>query len=297
MLTPERALIQGQRRGIFRRGRAPIPRRGVEAPVYRSPSTTRGPGSLRGKVMRLLPIFLLLLPWVARSQVVNIENQRFEDDTSRWAAQFGFRLNVVENTQRSTDLGLNGGVQFMEGLHRAFLISDFYLTRVEDNAFTNTGFQHLRYQRRWRGPLFQEAYTQVQYNKPLRIDIRWLMGGGIRLEYQKEENLRLAAGTSILYEYEADHVNELVYNDIRSSNYLSVSFKVEPHVMLSGILYFQPVIADASDQRLTLEAQLRIRASRRYAFDTRLALQRDTKTAPDVPELNYRWSNVFTFLL
>jgi hypothetical protein len=155
----------------------------------------------------------------------------------------------------------------------------------------------VRYQRAWRGPFFLEGYTQIQYNKPLRIDLRWLTGGGLRAEFQKEEVVRFAAGTSIMYETEADHVNDLTYNDIRSSNYLSVSLKLEPHVLISGILYYQPVIGDASDQRLTLEAQLRIRASRRFAFDTRITLQRDTKTAPEVPELNYRWGNVFTFIL
>ncbi len=247
--------------------------------------------------MKFLASFLILLPMAGWSQVVNIENQRFEDDTTRWAAQFGFRFNVVENTQRSTDLGLNGGLQFMEGIHRAFFITDFSLNKVEENAFTNTGFQHLRYQRSWRGPLFLEGFTQVQYNKPLRIDLRWLTGGGLRAEFQQEEEWRFAAGTAIMYETESDRVNDLIYNDIRSSNYLSVSLKVEPHVLVTGILYYQPVIGDASDQRLTLEAQLRIRASRRFAFDTRITLQRDTKTAPEVPELNYRWSNVFTFIL
>ena len=247
--------------------------------------------------MRAIALIACLLPLLVVAQVVNIENKRFEDDTSRWAAQAGFRFNVVENTQRSTELGAHGGVQFIEGIHRAFFITDINLNKVEDNAFNNTGFQHLRYQRTWRGPLSWEAYTQLQYNRPLRIDVRWATGAGARLVAWRTEVLRVAMGTSLLFEHEVDRVNDLRYNDIRSSNYLSVAWKLEPSLQVTGVVYYQPVVFDASDQRIAVEGQLRVRASRRFAFDTRLNLQQDTKMAPGVPELNYRWQNVFTFLL
>jgi hypothetical protein len=241
----------------------------------------------------------LLLAFVGHalhSQVVNIENKRFQDDTSRWAANAGFRFTVVENTQRSVNFGLNGGVQFIEGVHRAFFITDFTLNKVETNAFTNTGFQHLRYQRAWRGPLSWEAYTQLQYNKPLRIDVRWVTGVGPRAVVRDAEQLRLSLGTSLMYEHEVDRVNDLRYNDMRLSNYMSAGWKLDPTLQLTAILYYQPLIGDASDHRIALEAQLRIRATRRFALDTRINLQKDTKMAPGVPELNYRWENFFSFL-
>ncbi|MCW5900113.1 MAG: DUF481 domain-containing protein [Flavobacteriales bacterium] len=243
-----------------------------------------------------LPLLLALLPLTATAQVVNIENKRFEDDTSRWAAHASLRFNVVENTQRSTELGANGGLQFIHGIHRAFVITDFNLNKVEDNAFTNTGFQHLRYQRAWRGPVHWEAYTQLQYNKPLRIDVRWVTGAGPRIVVRNTDAMRLALGSSLMFEHEVDRVNELRYNDLRLSHYLSTSFKLEPHTQFTAILYYQPLIGDISDHRVALEAQLRFRVTRRWAFDTRLNLQQDTKMAPGVPGLNYRWTNAFTFL-
>lgn len=122
----------------------------------------------------------LLLAGRIHGQVVNIENKRFANDTARWSAQASFRYSVTENTQRSVALGANGGVQYIEKVHRAFFITDFTVDRVERNAFRNTGFQHLRYNYAWRGPWVGEAFTQLQYNKPLRIDSRWMMGLGPR---------------------------------------------------------------------------------------------------------------------
>jgi hypothetical protein len=231
------------------------------------------------------------------AQVVNIENKRLANDTSTWAAQAGFRFNMVQNTQRSFDLGGYGAVQYNRDIHRFFFVTDFNLNKVEENAFTNTGFQHFRYQRAWRGPVHWEGYMQLQYNKPLRIDVRWVTGAGPRVLVKQKDDLRVALGTSIMYEHEADRVNELYYNDIRSSNYVSAAFKIEPGLQLTAILYYQPLIGDASDQRVALEAQLRIKATRRFAFDTRINLQNDTKMAPGVPNLNYVWQNTFSVVL
>lgn len=240
---------------------------------------------------------LVLLCHTGSSQVVNIENKRLANDTSQWAAQAGFRFNMVQNTQRSLDLGGYGAVQYIRDIHRFFFVTDFNLNKVEENAFTNTGFQHARYQRAWRGRVHWEGYTQFQYNKPLRIDVRWVTGGGPRVLVRQRDDLRVAVGTSIMYEHEADRVNELYYNDIRSSNYVSAAFKVEPNLQLTTILYYQPLIGDASDQRVALEAQLRIKATRRFAFDTRINMQNDTKMAPGVPNLNYLWQNTFSVVL
>lgn len=244
----------------------------------------------------LVAVLLSYLSLTSVAQVVNIENKRFDNDTARWSAQAGFRFNVVENTQRSLDLGLNGGVQFIHDIHRVFLVTDFTLNKVERNDFTNTGFQHVRYQRQWRGPFSWEGYTQMQYNKPLRIDLRWVTGAGMRAVVRNADDLRLALGSSVMYEHEVDRVNELRYNDIRSSNYVSAAWKLEPHVQVTTIFYYQPLIGDASDHRMAVEAQLRLRVNRRFAFDSRMNLQKDTKMAPGVPELNYRWSNVFSFV-
>lgn len=232
---------------------------------------------------------------MALGQVVNIENKRFANDTSRWAANAGFRFLVVENTQRSTELGAKGGLQFIHQAHRAFFITDFSLSRVEANAFTNTGFQHLRYQRALLGPFSGEGYMQLQYNKPLRIDAQFMVGAGPRCVVRDADDLRLALGTSVLYEHEVDRVNRLRYDDVRSSSYLSIGFKVEPQLQLTSVYYFQPRLGDIRDHRMMLEGQVLVRATRRFAMETRLNLQKDTKVAPGVPRISYRWENGFLF--
>lgn len=126
-------------------------------------------------------IFILLLGEVAHAQVVNIEGRRFMNDTVPWTGFANLRFNVAESGQRSLNLGLNGAVQYMEGRDRYMFITDLAFSQVEDNDFLNTGFQHLRYNYRkdslWTG----EAFTQAQYNKPLRLDLRLMLGRALAL--------------------------------------------------------------------------------------------------------------------
>lgn len=233
---------------------------------------------------------------VALGQVVNIESKRFADDTMKWSAQAGVKFNVAENTQRSISLGLNGSVRYVQDIHRVFFISDLSLDRVEENAYQNTGFQHVRYNRHLSGRWHGEAFTQLQYNKPLRIDERWLLGAGPRYVFHRSEDLRAALGTALMAEYEVDRVNDLYYSDLRSSSYVSLGWNMENNVQFTLILYYQPKVGEINDHRIAIESQLRIRATRRIAFDTRFNMQRDTRMAPGIPELNYRWENVLSFL-
>jgi putative salt-induced outer membrane protein YdiY len=246
---------------------------------------------------RLILLALLLASGtLLRAQVVNIENKRFANDTSRWSGQGSFKFSVTENTQRSMSLGANGGVQYIRDRHRAFFVTDFTVDRVEANAFRNTGFQHLRYNRVLRGVLIAETFAQLQYNKPLRIDERWLLGLGPRAVLRNSDDLRIVLGTALMLEYEVDRVNELYYFDMRNSSYVSAAFKIEPHLQYTLILYYQPKIGEISDTRVSIESQLRLRATRRFAFDIRMNLQHDSRPAPGIPTLNYRWENAFTFV-
>jgi hypothetical protein len=237
-----------------------------------------------------------LLPLLLKAQIVNIENKRFANDTSTWSGNVSARYSVAENTQRSISLGLNCGVQYVRAIHRLFFVSDLSLDRVEANAFQNTGFQHVRYNRIVKGPWSAEVFAQVQYNKPLRIDERWLLGAGPRYVVRRTEDLRVALGSSIMLEYEADRLHELYYFNGRSSSYVSFAWKHDPQLQTTAILYYQPRIDLVRDHRIAIEAQIRLRASRHFALETKLNLQRDTRPAPGIPELNYTWMNALTFL-
>lgn len=239
----------------------------------------------------LLPL-CLSLSQVLSAQVVNIEGRRFMNDTVPWAGIVDLRFNITENTQRSMAFGLAGAVQHVRGRHRYFLVNDVATSRVESNAFLNTGFQHLRYGYAWLERWTGEAFIQTQYNKPLRLDLRTTWGAGPRLRVVNEEDLRVHLGTTVMLEYERVTSGPSFVHG-RSSSYAAATLRFNALVSLTTVAYYQPKLFDASDHRIALEAGLMLALSSRYTVESRLNLLRDTGQPEGVPGFTYTWNNRF----
>ncbi len=248
--------------------------------------------------MSALRSTLLLLALSAglwtRAQVVNIEGRRFANDTVPWTGFVNFRYNIAENTQRSVNFGLNGAVQHVRGKHTFFFINDLAVSRVETNEFLNTGFQHLRYNynrdRRWTG----EAFAQTQYNKPLQLDLRVTIGAGPRLRVLTNDRFKWHVGTSVMCEYEVTTRREKTFYG-RSNTYSAATARFTDNLSLTGVVYYQPKLFDATDHRVMIEAGLQILATKRLTYESRLNLLKDTEQPPGVPNLSYTWQNMFGY--
>jgi hypothetical protein len=230
----------------------------------------------------------------ASAQVVNIEGRRFLNDSVPWTGYANFRFNVAENGQRSMTLGLNGAIQYIDGRDRWFFINDLAFSQVEDNEFLNTGYQHLRYNLHHDSLWTGEAYAQAQYNKPLKLDLRLMVGAGPRLKALATNTVKVNVGTSLFLEREAI-TNGPVSLAVRNSTYISGTLNLTTQTSLTSVVYYQPKLFDASDQRVLLEAGLLIRVTSRFTLESRMNLLRDTTPPEGVNELNYSWNNMFGF--
>lgn len=228
------------------------------------------------------------------AQVVNIEGRRFLNDTVPWTGFVNFRFHVAESGQRSLNMGLGGAVQFIDGRDRWFFINDLSFSQVEDNEFRNTGYQHLRYNLHHDSLWTGEAYAQAQYNKPLRLDLRLMLGAGPRLRMLHTKRVQLNAGSSLLIEREVI-TNGPVEVVGRNSTYVVGTVNISSLTSLTTVVYYQPKLFDASDQRILVEAGLLINITSRLTVESRLNLLRDTAPPEGVNALNYSWNNLFGY--
>ncbi|MBS1569192.1 MAG: DUF481 domain-containing protein [Bacteroidetes bacterium] len=236
----------------------------------------------------------VLLPAGLVAQVVNIEGRRFGNDTVPWQGYANFRFNVSESGQRSLNLGLNGGLQFIDGRDRWFFINDLAFSQVEANEFLNTGFQHLRYNYRadslWTG----EAFAQAQYNKPLQLNLRMTVGAGPRFSALNSEKWRVHIGTALMLEKEYDTDGTQLFQG-RNSSYAAATFKFSAVASLTTVVYYQPKIFDASDNRVSIESGLLINVTKRMTLEGRLNLLKDSNPPHGVQPLIYSWNNLFGY--
>ncbi|MEO8732962.1 MAG: DUF481 domain-containing protein, partial [Flavobacteriales bacterium] len=164
----------------------------------------------------------------------------------------------------------------------------------ETNSFLNTGFQHLRYNYRYDSLWTGEAFVQTQYNKPLRLDFRIMVGAGPRLTAVHSKQFKLNLGTSLMFENE--HVtNGPTFSEGRSSTYVSSTVNFNVIASLTVVVYYRPKLFDASDHRISLESGLLLNITKRMTFESRLNLLKDTAQPEGVPSLSYSWNNLFGF--
>ncbi len=229
-----------------------------------------------------------------RAQVVNVEGRRFMNDTVPWTGFVNFRFNVAESGQRSLSLGLNGAVQHIQGKDRYMFINDLAFSQVEANEFLNTGFQHLRYNYRHDSLWTAEAFVQAQYNKPLRLDLRLMLGAGPRFTAVNTEKMRVNLGTAMMVEREFITQGPSL-TEGRSSSYVAATLKFTDMASLTAVVYYQPKLFDASDHRIALEGGLLINVTKHMTVESRLNLLKDSAPPEGVNALNYSWNNLFGY--
>ena len=136
-----------------------------------------------------------------KGQVVNIEQKRFDDDTSRVKVRAGLRFGVLENTQRVMDLGIDGGCNTARAPY-GVPDADLVFSRVEDNAFQNTGFVHLRYTHHVDGPCFWKGSPRYSTTNRCGSTCAPLAGTGPRVQVLDRDEVGVVTGLSIVYEHE-----------------------------------------------------------------------------------------------
>ncbi len=227
----------------------------------------------------IIPALWLLCSVSASAQIVNIERQRISTDTSGW---FGHAAGSFSGSKSTKSILSVSARTLLEYKSRStndlwLLITELSLIKSASEKFSNTGFGHLRYNRKIGKAIRWEVFTQIQYNSLTKIDKRILLGTGPRFKLTQFDQARFYLGVAYMYEYE-ELLDPLVYHkDHRASSYFSFTLTPAETVSFVSTLYVQPLLKDARDYRLSNEStlvlgitkKLNLNASFKYAFDSR----------------------------
>ncbi len=244
----------------------------------------------------LLKIVLLCIlffsPHLLTAQIVNIEDKRVERrDTAGWFGHVDLGFNLVNNG--SEVITLNGGlrIEWLKNRHSFLSLSKYNLVKAEGTEFINDGFQHLRYNyavKRW---LTWEAFLQAQYNEKLNLRFRGLIGTGPRFQMVREKKLKAYLGLLYMFEHNEETKPDTTLEDHRLSAYLSFRFQPLPSISIASITYYQPVIDDVKDLRLSSETSLTVFLTQRLRFRTAFSITYDSRVPPEVANTIYRLVN------
>ncbi|MFK8007027.1 MAG: DUF481 domain-containing protein [Saprospiraceae bacterium] len=247
-------------------------------------------------VIILATVIFLLKSTCLQAQIVNIENKRSNlKDTSGVFGYLSLGANFVKNTKSITTISGDIRIEFLRRRSKLLSLTNYNLIRANSDRFIDNGFSHLRYNYEIKKRLKYEIFAQAQFNNQVRLKLRTLVGTGLRFQIYQAEKQQVYFGLSYMYEYdEIEIVSEIVsfFYDHRMSTYLSASIQpFSENVIITNTTYYQPVLTNFSDVRLSSQTSLTFFLSKRLRFSTIFSITNDTRVPENVPATYYSVRN------
>ncbi|SRX54371.1 DUF481 domain-containing protein [Aequorivita sp. CIP111184] len=231
-----------------------------------------------------------------QTQILNAESLRKVTDTSGFSgsASIDFSLKRDVNDYLSASSSLH--VQYKMKRHLVLLKNDIEFQKIEGNQFENAGIAHLRYNYRFLPRIAWEVFTQAQYNKLSKIELRALVGTGPRFKLTSSEKFKIYLGTHIMYEYEElnDGITP-IQRGFRSTSYLSFSLYPTKTLSIISTTYYQPKIEDFGDYRVSNQSSLLIDVFKNFDFKTSYTFIYDETPAIGIPNSQYNLESGFVY--
>ncbi len=227
------------------------------------------------------------------AQVVNIERQRIVTDTTGWFGSANLSFAGSKTTKSILSLFAGGLLEYKPKSDKDLwlLISEFSLISGDNEKFSNSGFAHLRYNRKLNETFRWEFFTQVQYNGLTKIGTRALGGTGVRIKLTQYEQAKFYLGISWMYEYE-ELIDPVDFNyDNRLSSYFTFTLLPEESVVFTSTTYIQPKFADFSDYRITNETNLTLGVTKKLNLSVTFKYNYDVAPPEGVPTNTYYFIN------
>lgn len=241
-------------------------------------------------------LLFFLASTTAWSQILNVESLRKVTDTSGISGSINVSLAIKRNVNDFIIFGSDIHLQYKMNDHLVLLKNDLRFLKIDNDDFSNNGITHLRYNYRFQERVRWEFFAQAQYNKIALIDFRGLLGTGPRFKLTTAEKYKFYLGTLAMYEYEelADGVTP-INRDFRGSAYLSFSLYPTNRVTIVSTTYYQPLLSDFADYRISSESTLLVEIFSSLGLQVTYRFYYDAFPAIGIQNSQYDFSTGLTY--
>lgn len=247
---------------------------------------------------KLLLILAVMLPYLANSQVVNIERKRLNADTTGTFGNIKSSVSLIKNTKTLWNVTLSYNVLVVRDKHEWYFIGNLAFKKAENTDLVNKGYEHIRYNYRLTQGyrLYAEVFEQMQFDAIRKIDKRILAGGAIRYVPVRREKIKVSIGAGAMYEYEIFKDDTTGFNWVRINSYLSVNYRVSKNVFFYSTTYYQP-LPDAikTNYRLFNNTGFSISVSNHFSFTVDYEIVYDSFLPEGIPNTVYFLKNGLSY--
>jgi hypothetical protein len=200
------------------------------------------------------------------SQVVNIEQARIRMDTTGWAGIANGNLQSQKYENLLFSASLRGAVQHRIDRRIWLYLADAGFSVADNVQFNNNALAHVRYNYILNDVFQWETFTQMQQNRLLGLDRRNLLGSGPRVTLADSERARVYFGLLGMLELERAKPAPGTFAFGRASGYLSLSVKEPGKFAFTSTTYFQPVLDNLLDYRISGQHAIAFGINQEWSF-------------------------------
>lgn len=246
---------------------------------------------------KLLYLFILIVitPSSFGQLIVNIENSRIQTDTTGWKGNAGTSFSYTKNVREILNINASMHLQYKTEKDLYLLLANYNLLTSFNQNLLNNMFYHFRYNRKLGKVVRWEAFTQWQQNKINNIDLRAVIGTGPRCKLHESKSLKVYAAALTMYEHEVDKSPNVTFNDIRSDNYLTFTFRPNAVFDVTSTTFYQPLYHKLKDYRILNQIVFHIRATKHFSISTIWDYSYDAFPPEGTPKVNFLVTNGFQY--
>ena len=240
----------------------------------------------------LLTCIFCFISYFITAQIVNVESQRIQSDTTGWFGNFGVSFELDKNKVQVINLNSNAQIEYKKHRNLYLFLTNYELLKGASQTLQNNLFFHLRYNYKMSNLLRLETFTQFQHESLSGIQSRWLIGAGPRFKITGNKKLSIYAAALVMYEDEHELTKPVIlHKNIRNSSYASASWRPVDKAEITTTLFYQPLLKDFSDFRLLHELKLKFKFTKKFSFFTTWSFLYDSRPATDIPNNIYTLKN------
>ena len=245
--------------------------------------------------MRFIASVLLIFGGLIQAQVTNIEASRVKTDTTGWYGEVNTGFKFVKEVGSVFSLNADVRVQYKTAKDLYLVLGEYNWSGASSKTNTHNAYLHLRYNRKLKPSFLRwEVFSQYQFNKITRINLRILNGTGPRFKLLGKEKALIYLGVLYMFEYtkELNQENTILYlKEHRNSSYLS--FSIFPNNMISilSTSYYQPRLDQWKDYRISNITEFRAKISKKLYIGMAYKFNFDTYPSEGISRVTHSFEN------
>ena len=218
----------------------------------------------------------------ANAQIINTL-RGWDQDEPGWSGEIAAAIAIAQGNTEYFEFDLGASAQYWQDRHRVRALASSARRTASEIEVANATILHLRYNYRLTPAVHSLLFVQAQRNPFQRIDGRYLLGLGARFDVVRAESWDASLGAAYMREREDltdDDTGAIARN--RGNFFASVLGRITEQVRVDAYAYYQPVITDFSDARVSAGSNLDVALVGELALITGFRYAYNSQPAPGV---------------